>query len=212
MRVTLLLAGSLLVGCPSGSVAPDDRLVDLDVDTQRVVCGHYAFDAPVFETCGAPIPVRLDPQDAATCVEAWMPRDEACLATVSDWDACQDALAADPCRVQSGTAACDVLEDCGVHLWSSALGMRGDTAFRDMLESEILAICDVTNDFEPFEVTCEDDEIPDMRFEPSAELCASFGFGGCGDIGQVLDCQLDLLTSGQEACDGLPPSCAFDDC
>ncbi len=202
-------ACALLIACGS-PVRSSDVLVELDTEQQRRLCDGYAFTGPVFETCGAPIPVRLDALDASTCADVWMPHDPTCTATVSDWEACQDALSADPCRVQSGADACSALEDCGIHLWSSALGLRGDTPFSAMLESDILAVCDVTNDFEPYEVACED--TPDVIFDPSADLCASFGFGGCGDIGQVLDCQLDLMLSGEDACEGFPPSCAFDDC
>ena len=211
MRGFVLLTGvAVLTGCPSSTPDAEALLVELDAAQRVEVCADYAFSASVFETCGAPIPVRLEPLDGEACADVWMPEDPACSATVTEWKTCQDALSADPCRVQTGTEACDALEACGIHLWSSALGLRGDTAFADMVEADILAVCAVTNDYEMFEITCED--VPNVVFEPSADLCASFGFGGCGDIGQVLDCQLDLLQFGDEACEGFPESCVFDTC
>jgi hypothetical protein len=206
-RFFIALIPVVLAGCQGyGPNTPLDELSE----AQRIeVCEGSAIQAPVLEDCGTPIPVRVEPLAAEVCAASWFP--PSCTATVGDWEACQDAISANACALQLGTDACAPLEACGVHLWSSALGLDGDLQFTDMEASDILAVCAVTNDYEPFSVQCDDGPV---EYLPIPEACAGFGFGGCGTIGQALDCQVDLLTSEMEdVCDSIfPPSCVFTDC
>jgi len=203
LKFVVLAVG--LTAC--GAYDSSTPISELDGDQQVEVCTSYGVQDSVLAECGSPIPVRVDPLEPAACVEFWMP--EGCEVTVGEWQACQDAIAADPCALQTGVEACAPLQSCGVDLWASSLGLHGDMGFSELSEDDILSICEVVNDYEEFSVECEDRTI---RYIPDPQLCANFGFGGCGDVAQIFECQIDILNAGEANCEALPPSCLFDQC
>ncbi|MCB9679392.1 MAG: hypothetical protein H6737_30085 [Alphaproteobacteria bacterium] len=204
--MTRILPLFLLACRPYG---PDTPLVALDDVDRAALCEDaYGVSEAVLADCGLVIPVRVEPLAHETCAATWFPAD-ACEVTVEQWEACQTSIAADACTLQVGSDACAPLEACGLHLWSAALGLDGGLALESMQESDILAVCAVTNDYEAFSIECEDGPI---AFEPIPDACAGFGFGGCGTLGQIIDCQLDILNAGEDLCEQTPASCLFTDC
>lgn len=194
----------LLLSC---ALSPNTPLSELEAKDRTAVCESVGIQAPVSATCESQLPLDVVPLDPSVCAEVWLPA--TCDATVDEWTLCQEAIAADPCVLQVGHAACDVLEACGIHLWSAAEGLNGAVSIGDISVPELETVCAVTNDYEAFTVPCE---VEDLLFEPDEGLCLDFGVGGCGTLGQLLDCQYDLVNSGEAACTGLPPSCLFVDC
>ncbi|MEZ4318796.1 MAG: hypothetical protein R3F61_14880 [Myxococcota bacterium] len=203
-RILFVVVG--LSAC-SGGVSRAALVSELTQEERESLCEEHALQESVLEACGAPIPVRVGPLAPEVCARVWLP--EGCSATVGAFQDCQAALAADPCGIQQGAAACAPLEACGVHVWSAALGLEGSLPLTSMGVPEIEAVCAVSSDYEPFSVECEE---VTYDFDPMPELCESFGFGGCGTLGQILDCQRDLVSWGDALCDGSPPSCEFTDC
>lgn len=196
---------TLLLACGYG---PKTTLAQLEPEHRLKLCEGYAITEPVDLDCGSPIPLTVVPLDAQLCADVWLPDD--CDVTVREWEACQAAIDANPCTLRTGDPACDGLEQCGVHLWAASLGLRGDKHFQEMDEVDLVAVCEVTNDFEAFTMSCDQD--PPVVFNPDPNLCIRFGFGGCGTIADVLECQ-DALFGFEQLCDDVfPPECSFTDC
>ena len=178
-----------LLACkpPLDGAAP---LNTLETEDQLRLCGEYAIQASLAQSCSV-IDVSVEPLEAETCVDHWMPR--GCTATVQDWRDCQTAIAEDPCALIERHSACRPMEECGVHLWAAGLGVDPDVELEELAQDEIDGICAAGNDFDPKEVQCVDFLQP-SSFEPDEEGCrTTLRDATCGTIRDYLDCQVEIL-------------------
>ena len=97
MRTTWLAV--VAIGC--GGVHDDTLLADLESEDRDSLCERAIADfEPSTAICGGE-EVSVDAVEMADCVDGLTVGAD-CEATVGDWSACNDAIAADPCTLLSG--------------------------------------------------------------------------------------------------------------